>query len=98
MGLIQVKESAFGVPNSLIAFSHRCVFSGTSIAGDGAAAKVISVPGVLATDIVIVTFLVNASNRYILTVVPATDQITVTASNVTAVTDYYQYSVFRAVD
>jgi len=97
MGGILVKESAFGQPNSAIGFSHKAIYSGISVAGDGADVKVISVPGMLATDVVIVQFLVNASSRYIVTALPAADQITVTASGNTAVTDFYQYTVFRAV-
>jgi hypothetical protein len=96
MGGILVNESAYGSPNTAIGFSHKAIYTGISIAGDGVPGKAITVTGVLATDIVIVSFLVNSASRFVDTVVPAADTITVTASGNTAVTDYYSYIVFRA--
>jgi hypothetical protein len=96
MGGIIVNESAFGQPNTAIGFSHKIVYAGTSIAGDGVPGKAITVTGVLATDIVLVDWLVNGTSRLIRTVVPSANTITVTASDTTAITDYYHYVVLRA--
>jgi len=96
MGGIIVNESAYGQPNTAIAFSHKAIYVGESICGDGVAAKTVAVPGVLATDIVIVSWLINSLSNYLLTVIPAANAFTITASGATAVTDKVHYMVLRA--
>jgi hypothetical protein len=97
MGGIVVKESAYGIPTTVIAFSHKVAYAGTNICGNATPTTTISLAGVLDTDVIQATFKVNASARTILSAVPTANTITITASNNTANTDYVYYTVLRAV-
>jgi len=96
MGGILVRESAFGSPNQAIAFSHSVVYAGTGQCANADVTTALAVAGVLATDIVLVTFKVNGSSRWILSVVPTANTITIVTNGNTANTDYFYYVVLRA--
>jgi hypothetical protein len=96
MAGIVIRESAYGTPAQAIGFSHKVVYAGTNACGNATATTTITVTGVLATDLVLITFKVNASSRQVLTVVPSADTITIVASGNTANTDYVYYAVLRA--
>lgn len=95
-GGILLNESAYGSPTTVIPFSHRIAYSGNSLCA-AAANKTVSVPGLLATDIVIINLTVNSNARWVITIAPAADQFVVTFNDVTQVTDHIFYMVLRAV-
>jgi hypothetical protein len=95
MAGIVLRESAYGTPTDIIKFSHRVVYAGTKVCAANAQ-TVMTLPGVLATDVVIIAPKVNANSRSVLTVLPAADTITVTFSGATQATDYFFYQVLRA--
>jgi len=96
MGGILVKESAYGTPTSIIAFSHQVVYAGIKQCA-AAAATTISLPGLLATDIVLITPATpNTNSRYVITIAPAANSCVVTFNAATDAADYIYYAVLRA--
>jgi hypothetical protein len=95
MGGFVVKESAFGQPQTVIPFSHRVVACGvhTCIAN---AVQTITVAGVLATDLAFAQFQTSTGSRYVKTVLPSADTLTVTCSGDPTVAGRLSYLVLRA--
>lgn len=81
-----------------VAPSHIVKFAGTFTWTEGGASKAVTVDGVLPTDIVMASFLVNPTQAaYIAKVVPTTDTITVTLSAANTSNDaQISYVVYRA--
>lgn len=79
--------------------SHVVKFAGVGQWSGSGASKAFSVPGVLATDIVVASFLTAPTEAaYIKQVVPTTDTVTVTLSAANTTNDAkISYVVFRAV-
>lgn len=78
--------------------SHVVKFAGVSSAeNDSDASVVITVAGVLATDVVTASILAQAGTASILKVVPTTDTITVTLSGNGGAGTQISYSVLRAI-
>ena len=97
MGGLLLKEGAYGTPNAaVIAFSHQVIYAGTKVCAAGAATT-ITLPGMLATDIVLITPKTpNTNSRYVITVAPAAGSCVVTFSGATDALDYFYYAVLRA--
>lgn len=78
--------------------SHVVKYAGkyTSVGGD-TAALAISVPGVLATDIVLVTLEAQAAAETIVKAVPSADTVTVTLSADAGAGSIVSYVVLRAI-
>jgi len=97
MGGILVKESAYGTPNAaVIAFSHQVIYAGIKQCAANAA-LVITLLGLLATDIVLITPATpNTNSVYVITIVPAANACTVTFNGAATTDDYVYYVVLRA--
>ena len=95
MGSIVVNESAFGSPQTPIAFSHRVINSGTHTCIANAVQTVVAF-GCLATDIAFV-FRTDISNaEFVYRVLPATNQLTVTMSGNPTIGGRLSWIVLRA--
>lgn len=79
-----------------IAPSHVVKFAGKHTTVGGAAAEAITVAGVLATDIVLVSIESNSGAAVLLTAAPTTDTITATFDVDPVATVVVSYSVLRA--
>ena len=77
--------------------SHIVKYAGTATMTNGVATKAASVSGVLSTDLVMATSLVNAGGLIIVSAVPTTDTVTITMSGNATTGDKVSYTVFRAV-
>jgi hypothetical protein len=97
MGGLLLKESAYGTPNAaVLAFSHQVIYAGIKQCAAGAATT-ITLPGLLATDIVLITHATpNTNSRYVITIAPAANACVVTFNGATDAADYIYYAVLRA--
>ncbi len=78
--------------------SHIVVYAGEHTTGGGAAAEAITVSGVVASDLVLVTLLTKGSTpRIIVTAVATTDTVTVTFDSDPSSDHVVTYEVLRAV-
>ena len=95
MGGFFVKESAFGQPQTAIPYSHRVVACGTHTCIANAV-QTITVTGALVTDLAFAQFQTSVNSRYVKTVLPSANTITVTCSGDPTTAGRLSYLVLRA--
>ena len=84
---------------SAVTPSHVVKYAGNATMVNANAVKAVTVSGVLSTDIVIATIKVNGGGtvRYIESVIPTTDTITITWNDTATTSDVTSYVVYRAI-
>lgn len=95
MGGFFVKESAFGDPQTAIPFSHRVVACGTHTCIANAT-QTITVQGILDTDLAFAQFQTSVGSRYVKTILPTTNTLSVRCSGDPTVAGLLSYIVLRA--